>query len=123
MFSTIFKRKRTELSLSQEEIAYLLGVNRSTVSNWENREILPDIATLIKIADLFQCTIDYLLGRHIQNESKYKDFVHSTHYIGIKNLERNDKIRVLFNEILMMTDEDLYTIAFAVDLVVCKNKK
>ena len=41
----------------------MLGVTKQCVSNWENDNVLPSIEMLVKIADTFNVTTDYLLGR------------------------------------------------------------
>jgi len=40
-----------------------LGVTKQCVSNWENNNIQPSVDMLVKIADIFSVTTDYLLGR------------------------------------------------------------
>ena len=53
---------RCAMKLNQTELAEKLNVSKQTVSNWENNNILPSIDTLIKVADFFGVSIDYLLG-------------------------------------------------------------
>ncbi len=57
------KGLRLSLSMSQVLFAGRLGVTKQCVSNWENGNVLPSIEMLVKIADLFGVTTDYLLGR------------------------------------------------------------
>lgn len=54
---------RTQRNICQKEFAMYLHVSVSTVSNYENNVHQPDIPTLIKIADYFDVSVDYLLGR------------------------------------------------------------
>lgn len=54
---------RKSLHLSQREFAEKLSVTRQAVSRWENGETLPNIDTLRFIAETFQVSADYLLGR------------------------------------------------------------
>ena len=49
--------------LSQVSLAAKLGVSKQSISNWENGNILPSIDMLIRIADVFSVSTDYLLGR------------------------------------------------------------
>lgn len=49
--------------LSQKELGELFNVSQHTISRWENGEREPDFATLCKLADFFDVTIDYLI-RH-----------------------------------------------------------
>lgn len=57
------KELRLQNKISQQELSSHLGVARSTVAMWESGASQPDHATVIKIADLFNVTTDYLLGR------------------------------------------------------------
>lgn len=54
---------RDKKALTQEELAKKLGISRAALSHYEKNRREPDYETLTKIADLFQVTIDYLLGR------------------------------------------------------------
>lgn len=63
-FNENVKKLRTARGLNQVEFAKLLGVSKQCVSNWENDNIMPSIEMLVKIADLFNVTVDYVLGRN-----------------------------------------------------------
>lgn len=52
---------RKKNGLSQEELGEKLGVSRQAVSKWESIQAIPDITKIIKMADLFGVTTDYLL--------------------------------------------------------------
>lgn len=49
--------------MSQEKLGQMVGVGRSTVAMWESGSSEPDNATLIKLAEIFCVSVDYLLGR------------------------------------------------------------
>ena len=57
------KRLRIARGASQVTLAHMLGVTKQCVSNWENGNVLPSIDMLVKMADVFGVTTDYLLGR------------------------------------------------------------
>lgn len=57
------KRLRLGEGMTQVEFARRVGVTKQCVSNWENDNVLPSIEMLVRIADLFSVTTDYLLGR------------------------------------------------------------
>lgn len=57
------KKLRTARGLNQVEFAKALSVTKQCVSNWENDNVLPSIEMLVKIADFFSVSTDYLLGR------------------------------------------------------------
>jgi len=57
------KRLRIARGMNQIAFGRLVGVTKQCVSNWENDNVLPSIEMLVKIADVFGVTTDYLLGR------------------------------------------------------------
>lgn len=57
------REKRKESGLTQSQTAEKVGVTQSTVSAWENGTVMPSAALLLKLADLFDCSTDELLGR------------------------------------------------------------
>lgn len=54
---------RTEREWKQNQIAKFVNVDPSMISKYEQGIHVPDIATLIKLADCFDVSMDYLLGR------------------------------------------------------------
>ena len=60
-FSENFKKARKNSGLSQQQLADLLGMNRSSISKYENDIGLPHAKTLQKICEIFSVTIDSLL--------------------------------------------------------------
>lgn len=50
-------------NLIQEELSKQLGGSKNLVSNYENGISTPDIYTLVKLADIFDITLDELVGR------------------------------------------------------------
>ena len=63
MLNERIKQLRLAYKLNQVEFGRKLGVTKQCVSNWENNNIQPSVEMLMKIADLFSVTTDYLLGR------------------------------------------------------------
>lgn len=61
-FSIRLKELRTEQGLTQAKLAELLFVDRTTVSDWENRGKEPNYSTLVKLVKILNTTADYLLG-------------------------------------------------------------
>lgn len=61
-FGERFKQLRLELNLSQEDIASKLGIDVSSVNRYEKNKREPEYATLLKIAEFFNVSTDYLLG-------------------------------------------------------------
>jgi transcriptional regulator with XRE-family HTH domain len=63
MLSQRIKEERLRIGLSQEELGKKLSVSQQAVNKWENSKSNPDSEMIRKMADLFDCTIDYLVGR------------------------------------------------------------
>lgn len=57
----LLKNKRKELGITQEELADKIFVTKKTVSNWETGKTFPDIDSLIRLAQLYQFSLDDLL--------------------------------------------------------------
>lgn len=62
-FQNIFKELRTAKKMSQENMAKELNVSQSLINNWETGRSTPAPEMLIYIADYFDVSIDYLVGR------------------------------------------------------------
>ena len=60
-FGGRLKNARTELNLTQEQVARDFFITRQTISSWENEKTYPDIASLIKLSDYFHVSLDTLL--------------------------------------------------------------
>jgi len=58
------REKRKIKGLSQEQIAYLLKIRQATYSGYESGKHQPSLDILIKLADTFETSTDYLLGRY-----------------------------------------------------------
>lgn len=63
MLNENIKNLRLSRNLNQVEFANCLGITKQCVSNWENDNVVPSIEMLCKIADFFNVSTDYLLGR------------------------------------------------------------
>lgn len=57
------KQLRKERKISQLQLAFELNVSQNTISRYETGEREPGIAELIKMADFFNVSVDYLLER------------------------------------------------------------
>ena len=76
------KERRQRLGLSQEELAQRLYVSRVTVSHWETSKTLPDVQSMLLLANLFGTTIDELVRGDVdemremveKNERRTKTF-------------------------------------------------
>ena len=66
-------RLRTEKNITQEDVAFELGVSRQSVSKWETDQAIPDLDKIKMLCEYFNVSIDYLLGieKEKQSISKY----------------------------------------------------
>lgn len=67
MLNVRIKELRIACGLTQVEFANSMSVSKQAVSNWENNNIQPSIEMLVKIAEYFGVSTDYLLGRTADN--------------------------------------------------------
>ncbi len=66
---------------SQSEIAAVVGTTQSNYGKYELGTIEPDISTLVKLADFYGVSLDYLVGREFKNDL---GFLTSTQYETLK---------------------------------------
>ena len=63
MLAENLKSLRKEKGLTQDQLSKLIGIAQTTYAGYETGRYEPDIETLIKIADYFKVSVDYLVGR------------------------------------------------------------
>lgn len=57
------KELRKTKGATQQQLAQFIGVTQATLSGWENEKFEIDNNSLLKCADYFNVSVDYLLGR------------------------------------------------------------
>ena len=62
MFAKRLTNLREKKNLYQKDIAEISNIEQATVSNWEKGKRIPDSEMLIKLANFFEVSVDYLLG-------------------------------------------------------------
>lgn len=60
-----FLSARERTGLTQKEVAERLGIDQSAVSLWENGKTSPRVSVLVKLAELYHCSLDDLLIQNI----------------------------------------------------------
>ncbi len=63
---------RKESNLTQEQLADLLGVSRQSVSKYESNLAYPETEKIIKLSEIFHCSMDYLLRDEIEKNDEVK---------------------------------------------------
>lgn len=66
-FSDRMRELRRNCAMTQLELAEKLSYKSTAISSYENSRNEPNIENLIKIANLFEVTVDYLIGNSDEN--------------------------------------------------------
>ena len=61
--------ERKKNGWSQEELADMLGVSRQSVSKWESAQSIPDLQKILKMAEVFNVSTDYLLKEDMEPDT------------------------------------------------------
>ena len=76
MLKIRLKELRKKHRVTQEQLAEAIGVERSSIGKYEgNQNVIPSVEVLQAIADYFDVTTDFLLGR-IRKYEKNSDYTH-----------------------------------------------
>ncbi|NDO18580.1 helix-turn-helix transcriptional regulator [Lachnospiraceae bacterium MD329] len=72
MFAERLKELRKSKKITQEKLADIIGVERSSIGKYESpsKPVIPSTDIQIKLADYFGVTVDYLLGREEKPSEK-----------------------------------------------------
>lgn len=69
IFAEQLKKFRQEKNISQEELAKQLFISRQAISKWENGDATPDLGNLVKLAEIFDVSLDCLVLGKDDNEN------------------------------------------------------
>ncbi len=86
------KDLRQARHMTQVELAKELGLTKQCVSNWENGNIAPSIEMLMRLADFFCVSTDYLLGRD-DNQSLGVEGLNPAEIVHIQQIINDLKTR------------------------------
>lgn len=100
------KKLRDRENIQQNDFAKKIGVSNVVLSRYESGERKPDYDTLDKIADYFQVSTDYLLGRTDSPNYEQNDNDQLKYYIDKINKEFPDS-DLMFKDMESLTAEDL----------------
>ncbi len=83
-FGTRLKQLRTKKKLTQAGLGKILALRESTISCYESNKRKPDLDIIKKIAEFFNVTTDYLLGRtdqpNVLSVDNFKDYLSPDEY-------------------------------------------
>ena len=74
-FSEAFRRFRKDRGLTQKDVAMAIGIREAVYQRYEQEKAVPSVNVLIKIANAFNVSADYLLGRTDSPNSAAKPVV------------------------------------------------
>lgn len=86
---------RKDNKKTQQDMANLLGIKHSSYQSYESGANEPNIEKLIKLADYFNVSIDYLVGRNWQNEIGYLTPAQKECVNIIKQLNENNLTKTI----------------------------
>lgn len=90
MFKNRLISLRKEKGLSQYEVADRLGFSRGKLANYEQGTRQPDYDTLTKIAEYYDVSVDYLLGRTDKKNYQEEENLFFFDMEGLTDEEIND---------------------------------
>ena len=89
------KTIRKQRNMRQEDIARYLNVKQATYSGYESGKYEPTIETLCRLADYYNVSIDYLIGREWNNDIGYLTSTQIECVNMIKQLTETNLIKVM----------------------------
>ena len=94
------KKLRNARKISQQYLAAQIGISQQSVNKYENHDIEPDIDTLIAMANYFQVSIDYLVGRYDEKDKSAIEEMHLQEYRSLSEQQRDcvDNMIKLLND-------------------------
>ncbi|EEO6569084.1 helix-turn-helix domain-containing protein [Listeria seeligeri] len=118
MFGNRLKQLRKNNNKTQEDISKILGISRGAYSHIENGRNEPDMETIVKLANIFGVSTDYLLGRsnngfidtiaaHIDSNASEKDIKEILAYIEEKRKEHTNEKEISITDIAAKKDADV----------------
>lgn len=106
-FSTKLRELRKKQKLTQDELALKVGIHGRHIGKYENGQVMPNAETLIRIAKVFDISIDYLI---LDAEDP-----------RLIDLQDRDFLRY-FKELENMTEKDKEIVKSLIDAYLKKNK-
>lgn len=100
---------RKEFAKTQKDMAEILNISKPTYNHYESGRYEPSLETMIKLADYFNCSVDYLLGHQINDPTRQK--------------EATMLQRQLCNDILALDEDDCGRVEAYIAGIKAKNKE
>lgn len=97
---------RRERGLTQAELAKKMKLKQYNISDYEIGRIEPNVATLIRFAEVFNVSLDFLVGRKIKEDSTYKKILNTEDGESYLTELEADKYIVQIYEKMKHLDDD-----------------
>jgi Predicted transcriptional regulator len=107
-FSEQLKKARLNMNYTQQEVADLMGITKSTYCGYETGKRQPDVAKIKQLATILNTSGDILL------ETGFEDIT--------SELDINDEVRQLAQQYSLLNDSDRELIKKMIDSLVEKSK-
>ncbi len=88
-FGNILKKLRQDYDFTQEDLAKKINTSRSNIANYENDKNMPSIDVLNKLSEIFNCSIDYLLGKSDVRNTSAIDFSKDELHIALSSEDKD----------------------------------
>ncbi len=107
-FPQRLRQLRTARKITQTRVAELLTVSPRVYTRWENGDAVPQFATVVKIADILNVSLDELAGRQESNGGEAR--IH------------NPELHRLYQKVDHLSDEDQKALVIVLDSLVKRSK-
>ncbi len=87
------KKLRIRDKRTLEDIAEIINVSRQSVSKWESGECYPDIEKCVRLAKLYNVSLDALVNKSIE-ELIYEENKDEKYFFGLTKLDKNGAIQL-----------------------------
>ena len=94
------KKLRTAKKISQQHLASILGISQQSINKYENHNVEPDVSILIAIAEYFDTTIDYLVGKNDNPDLLESDFSEHEKKLITQYRKLNDSEKVCVDTLI-----------------------
>lgn len=88
--------------MTQESLAFKLGISRQSVSKWETGECEPDLSKLKEIAYMFEVSIDYLLNDNYEDEVDKGDKTNGYNVYNNYHIEKNPCLLITIVSLIVL---------------------
>lgn len=118
---------RRDYNMTQDDLGKILGVGKTTISNYENGNSFPDSEKLLQLSEVFEVTTDYLLGasdvrdRSILTHKDEKNIAKTLDVLK-DQIENSKEVPLNYNGI-DVTDEDTELLYDAIELALKRIKR